>query len=129
MRNSLEELPYADRMTLIKLLLLCGVAVFAVLAYRSGGSATQRAVWRIGASLVLVLAVVSVLLPEVVTSVANAVGVGRGADLVLYVLAIAFLISVVTLFRRLAELDRRTTSLVREIALLRADRDLPGRGD
>lgn len=111
-------------MTLIKILLLGGIVVFGAVAYRSSGSAVHRAMWRLGAAAVLVLAAGGVLFPDAVTSVANAVGVGRGADLVLYVLAIAFMITVVTIFRRTAELERRTTLLTRELALLRADIDI-----
>ena len=63
------------------------------------------------------------------------VGVGRGADLVLYALVVAFLGFVVTTYLRFRDMETRYTRLARRIALDEAARDYPrtgrsgGRGD
>ena len=51
------------------------------------------------------------------TRIANEVGVGRGADLLLYTLVVTFMLVSVVLFRRLAALERRYTQLARTIAV------------
>ena len=45
------------------------------------------------------------------------IGVGRGADLVLYTLVVTFMLVSVVLFRRVGELERRFTTLARAMAL------------
>jgi hypothetical protein len=54
--------------------------------------------------------------------VAHVVGVGRGADLLLYLLAVCFLLTVTVLFRRIAELEQRCVTLTRTLALVEAER-------
>ena len=46
---------------------------------------------------------------------------GRGTDLLLYALVLAFLISVATTYRHNVAVNRRITHLAREIALARAE--------
>jgi small membrane protein len=60
---------------------------------------------------------VSVLFPGIVTWVAEQVGVGRGTDLLLYILVVAFMLVAVVLFRRIAELERKYVDLARVIAI------------
>jgi hypothetical protein len=62
-------------------------------------------------------AVVSVLFPGALTWVANRLGVGRGADLVLYIVTVAFMLVSVVLFRRLSSLERRYVTLARAQAI------------
>jgi hypothetical protein len=53
--------------------------------------------------------------------------VGRGADLLLYVLAVTVMLISVILFRRLAELERKYVALARALALREAhDSELRG---
>lgn len=105
---------------LIKILLLGAIAVFAILAFRGSRRASYRLLWRVYGVLVAVAAVVSVLFPDSLTTIAEAVGVGRGADLLLYVLVVTFMLTSVVLFRRVGVLERRYTELVRSVALQRA---------
>lgn len=59
----------------------------------------------------------AVLFPGLVTSVAKLVGVGRGADLVLYVVAVVVMYLVVNTHLRMRDLERSITELVRQQAL------------
>ena len=69
----------------------------------------------------VIVAIVSILFPQWLSYIANLIGVGRGADLLLYALVLAFLISVATTYRRNVQLNRRITHLAREITLARAE--------
>lgn len=107
----------------IQLILLAGIAVVAVLLTRSSSDARHQAIRRILLVGFVIVAVVSVFVPDWLTWLARRVGVGRGTDLLLYALVIAFLSSVATTFRRLSNLDRKITVLTRELALARARLD------
>ena len=104
-------------MTLIKLLLLAAIVAFGLLAFRGSSKAIHKVLWRAYVGVVVVSAGLSVLFPEALTRVANTVGVGRGADLLLYVLVVTFLLVTMVLFRRLNELERRYTQLARSLAV------------
>jgi hypothetical protein len=60
------------------------------------------------------------LFPLKVTAVANAVGVGRGTDLVLYVLVMVFLFTSISLYQRLHTLETQISELTRQLALMNA---------
>lgn len=108
-------------MSLIKLLLLAGVGVFGLLAHRGARTAGHRVLWRAAGLAAVAAAVLSVVFPDSLTSFAKLLGVGRGADLVLYFSVIGFLLTVVVVFRRLAELEGRCAALARAFAILEAD--------
>jgi hypothetical protein len=60
---------------------------------------------------------VGIVFPGLVTAVANAVGVGRGADLVLYVMVVVSVFVWVGVYRRLHDMEARFVELSRNIAL------------
>jgi hypothetical protein len=68
-------------------------------------------------------AIASIMFPEWLTWLANSIGVGRGADLLLYALVMAFLVTVATNYRYHVATNRKLTLLAREIALARATAD------
>lgn len=104
-------------LSLIKILLLLAILAFGLLAFRGSQRALHKVLWRGYVVLVALLAALSVVFPNSLTRVANAVGVGRGADLLLYVLVVTFMLVSVVLFRRLAELERRYVALARTLAV------------
>ena len=59
--------------------------------------------------------------PDDVTWVANQLGVGRGADLVLYLLVAGFVLATLNTYLRFREMDRRYTELARTVALREAE--------
>lgn len=105
---------------LIQFILLVAVAAIAVLLTRSTAGARHQAIRRLGLVLFVLGAVASVIFPQVLTRVANAVGVGRGADLLLYALVIAFLSYISTSHRRMNRMSRQITLLTRELTLAEA---------
>lgn len=102
---------------LIQVVLGLAVAGIGWLMLRSPGGARHQAGRRIVTLLFVLLAIVAIAVPSLTSRVAHLLGVGRGADLLLYVLVVAFLASLLTTFRRNARLERQITRLAREIAL------------
>ncbi|MGA8979404.1 MAG: DUF2304 domain-containing protein, partial [Pedococcus sp.] len=92
--------------------------------FRSNGARAQ-AIRRLGLLLFASFAVVSILIPNVWNRIAHVVGVGRGTDMVLYALVVAFLSFTVTTYLRFRELETRYTRLARRLALDEAERDFP----
>ena len=66
---------------------------------------------------------VSILVPDVWNRIAGLVGVGRGTDMVLYALVVAFLSFTVTTYLRFREFELRYTRLARRQALDEAARN------
>jgi hypothetical protein len=66
------------------------------------------------------LAVIAVLFPNSTNTLAHWVGVVRGADLLLYLLTLAFILTVMNLYIREKQNQKRTVLLARKIALLEA---------
>ncbi|WP_010203462.1 DUF2304 domain-containing protein [Salinibacterium sp. PAMC 21357] len=85
-----------------------------------GGGARHQAMQRILMLLFMVAAVSSVFLPGLWTYAANLVGVGRGADLLLYITVLVFLGFVATSYRRFRRTEKDITELARKVALLSA---------
>lgn len=106
---------------LIKLILI--LAVLALLAYSVRGRPGVRlqAGKRIGLVLFAGVNVVAVLQPDEVSDVARALGVGRGTDLVLYGLVIAFFLGTLSTYMRFKVVDRRYTELARVMAIREAE--------
>jgi len=110
----------------IQLLLLIGIALVTVLLTRSTTDARHQAVRRVLLALFALVTAAAILFPAIVGRVAELVGVGRGTDLLLYLLVIAFLSFIATSLRRVKMLDRRIAELTRELALLQARQERAG---
>jgi hypothetical protein len=112
-------------MTIVfQILAVAAVAVIAFFVLRGGG-ARHQAVRRILLVLFVIGAGVSVFFPQVLTWLANLVGIGRGTDLLLYVMVIVFLGFAATSYRRSRQLETQITELSRKIALLGAQPEQP----
>jgi hypothetical protein len=75
----------------------------------------------------LLAGAVAVIAPETADNLAHFVGVGRGADFVMYVSIVAILFVLVHYYTKFVELQRNMTQLAREMAILRAELDNHGR--
>lgn len=102
---------------LIQIILIATAVVLFVFFIRSSHSVRTQAFKRIGFVLFLILNLDAVLRPNDTTWLALKVGVGRGADLVLYLLVVAFAFYSVNTFLRFRNLERRFTDLARAVAL------------
>ncbi|WP_202919159.1 DUF2304 domain-containing protein [Saccharothrix deserti] len=106
---------------LIQFLLIGAVVVLLVFFLRHHGTTKTAAGVKIGFALFLVLAAVAVLRPTDVSKLAEFVGVGRGTDLVLYGLVVAFGFATINTYLRFKELELRYARLARAIALRNAE--------
>jgi hypothetical protein len=79
-----------DPQLTIKILLSVGVVIVGLGFAWPGRGARRLALRRIGVLLVAAAAIVAIAAPSLTDKVAQAVGIGRGADLLLYGLTIAF---------------------------------------
>jgi small membrane protein len=71
--------------------------------------------------LLLGAGAVAVIVPDIPNRVAHAVGVGRGADLVMYLAIVAVMFVLLHYYSKFVELQQKMTELTRQIAILKAE--------
>ena len=101
----------------IKVILLVSIGVVALVGLRAPRGARHVALRRIALIAFILFAGASVLFPDVWNTLANAVGVGRGTDLLLYALIVVFLGYLTSSYLRFRGLESQITLLARRIAL------------
>lgn len=100
--------------------LIAAIVVGGVVLLRTRDGHRGQAIRRLLVVALGLFAVFSVAAPSLVTSLAQLVGVGRGADLLLYALTATFFGYTVTSYRRNRHLEEQLTVLARSIALTEA---------
>jgi hypothetical protein len=110
---------------LIQYLLILAVLLLLVFFLRNHGTTRAGASVKIGFALFLVFGVFAVLFPTQVSRLAELVGVGRGTDLVLYALVVAFGFGSINTYLRFKEIELRYARLARAIALRSAESPEP----
>jgi small membrane protein len=106
---------------IIKWLLVPGVVFAVVVALRSRTSLRSQAKLKILAFLTVVAGVLAVMFPGLLQTIADVVGVTRGTDLLLYVLALVLVYSVGSAGVRFREQESRLVVLARQVALSQAE--------
>jgi hypothetical protein len=101
---------------IIRIILIVAALTVGVLLARGGG-ARYLALRRLGVLAAAIAAIASIIEPELWTRAARLVGVGRGTDLLLYVLVVASLLYLATRTARDRRTSRELTELARAIAL------------
>jgi hypothetical protein len=104
----------------IKVLLIASALLVLVLLFRHRDRVLLRAGTRLAALALFLLAVVSIVFPDIPQDVAQRVGVVRGTDLLLYLLVVVFTLSTLGLFFRLREMDHHVHQLARALAIQEA---------
>lgn len=103
---------------LIRIILLAALALIGYFAFLRRNAFPFHVVVVFA---VLAGAGVLVIFPGVAVDLAAFVGVGRGVDLVTYLVEVALLFVVVHYFTKFVDLQRQITVLARELALLKAE--------
>lgn len=106
---------------LIQYALLAGVLGMLVVFVRSQNGVRLRAGKRLGFFAFLFLNAYAVLRPGDVSRVGRFFGVGRGTDMLLYILIVTFVFVVLNFYQRLQESERRLTDLARAVAVTQAE--------
>lgn len=91
--------------------------LFLILLLSNGGGAKRQAIRRAGMFLFMAIFAFSIFFPQVWTWVANLLGIGRGTDLLLYLLVMVFIGFVVATFRKFRSFENSITLIAREIAI------------
>ena len=84
-------------------------------------SASQQAIRRLSILVALLAGFVAVLFPNYTNVVASYLGIGRGADLLLYAFVVFALFYLVHQYRRQLWQEKVTTDLARALTLARAE--------
>lgn len=107
-------------MIIVQFLLVAAFLFLLLVAIRSRTAHSVSASKKLFFMAFTFVLIVAVLAPDMVTAVANLVGVGRGTDLVLYMLAVAFGFYVVNDYLRAQDNQQQLHRLARRIAVLEA---------
>lgn len=102
---------------IIKALLIIAFVLFTVVIMRSERSARTQAFRTLALLVFLAVAIIAVLFPSLINDLATSVGVGRGADLLLYAFIIVFIGNSLTTARKRRAQDEQITELARKVAL------------
>ncbi|RRJ86765.1 DUF2304 domain-containing protein [Gulosibacter macacae] len=106
---------------IIKVVLIAAFAIAAIAIIFPGRGARGLAIRRIFWVLGLLGGIVAIAFPQLTSAVANWLGVGRGTDLLLYLLIVFFVAYVVTTSAHDRKTDRTITVLARKVALMEAE--------
>jgi hypothetical protein len=107
---------------IIQLILLVAILLVLRRLLIARNSSKTKAWKKIIAVVILLVAVVFICFPNALNEVAKFVGVGRGADLVLYGLVIAFMYEQVNGYIKDREQEKQIVVLARKIALIEANK-------
>ena len=113
----------------IKAILIALFVVFAFVLLKPGKSARTQAMRTLAMLVFFAVAVITVAFPQLINDLANAVGVGRGADLLLYALIVVFFGTMIAAARHRASTDAQITRLARHLALSKPLAPLPNESD
>ena len=105
---------------IIQLLLVLGIVVLIVSFLRNRNTMRFQAGKKVLFGAFVVLCILSVIQPELLSAIANAIGVGRGADLLLYLLVVAFAFVALNTYLKFKDMEERLTLLARRVAITEA---------
>jgi len=103
---------------LIKIMLVGAFLSMLVYFLRSGSSVHASASRRILLVGFVIAAIAAVLYPEELTVLANMLGVGRGADLLLYATVAALVFSLLVIYAKFKDAEAKIAEMARHIAIL-----------
>lgn len=101
---------------IILLLPLLGLILFFIPRLKN------RTFYRLFMIIVAIAGVLFVVFPSAADKLAHIVGVGRGADLIMYVSIMFFFVAGIILYSRIRKIEAEQTELVRKIAVQRAEK-------
>jgi small membrane protein len=107
-------------MNWIQALLIVSVLALLVYLLRSRGNARSKAWVKVGYVVFVIISIYAILRPDDTTIVANWLGVDRGADLITYMLIIAFAFTTLSAYMRFKDIELKYARLARAVALQNA---------
>ncbi|MCL3817334.1 DUF2304 domain-containing protein [Aeromicrobium wangtongii] len=113
----------------IKILLIAAFVLFALIIIIPSKGSRHLAVRRLALLAVLALGILTVIFPDITSRLAEAVGVARGTDLVLYALVVVFVGNSIFTAAKFRHHERDITQLARRLALAEAPRPTSSAAD
>ncbi|MFV8308541.1 DUF2304 domain-containing protein [Mycobacteroides chelonae] len=107
--------------TWIQPLLIVAVLLLLVYLLRSRSTAQAKAWVKLGFVVFVVAGIYAILRPNDTTTLAHWLGLGRGTDLMLYAMIIAFAFTTLSTYLRFKDLELRYSRLARAVALRGAE--------
>lgn len=106
---------------IIQVILIAAFLTLFFYVLRNRRASKLRAWKKLLLLVFIVFAAIAIIWPQTITDVAHLVGVGRGTDLLLYVLVVSFVFFVLNVYLKFKDLEQRYVKLARHIALVEAD--------
>lgn len=107
-------------MIIIQLLLIIAILTIMVRFLASRNSLQTQAWKKIILILFVMSAVAFIIHPDLLNGIANTLGVGRGADLLLYALAVSFIFVQFNNYIKDKEDNKKIVTIARKLAILEA---------
>ena len=108
-------------MIAIQIILIAAILI-VLSKFLSSRNSTQIQAWK---KIILVsftlMAIILVISPNILNGIAHILGVGRGADLLLYSLTIAFIFQQLNNYIKSKEEEKKIVTLARKIAIIEAN--------
>jgi len=108
-------------MIIIQFLLIAALLFLMANFIRSRTTSKTQAYKKLVLVIFIISAIVVVIFPEISTSFAHLLGIGRGADLLLYGLTIVVIFQLLNNYIKDKEEQKRIVVLSRKIAILEAE--------
>jgi hypothetical protein len=107
-------------MMVIQLILIAAI-LYVLISFLSSRNSSHTQAWKKIALMIIGLtAIVLILSPNLLDGIAHLLGVGRGADLLLYVLTVAFVFQQLSNYIKTKEEQKKIVILARKIAISEA---------
>lgn len=108
---------------LIRSLLIAAILWIAWYFLSSRGTSRSNAFKKVLLVAFVISAIVSILFPNLLTMLANMLGVGRGSDLLLYGLTLVVAFQLFNTYAKDKQNQKQIVHLSRKIAILEAERE------
>lgn len=105
---------------IIRAVLIVLIVIIVLWFFKQRSATKRQASGKIIVLLLFIFAIIAVLFPNITNDIAHSVGVGRGADLLLYALTITFIVSLLAQYIRRQDEHKKVEKLSRKLALLQA---------
>lgn len=105
---------------IIQIILIIAASFVVIYALTNRDTHSGRAWKKIALTLLAVGMIVAVLFPEITNLIAKSFGVGRGADLLLYLMVVVFIFYVLNSYLSQQKQRDETYRLARKLAVLQA---------
>lgn len=107
-------------MILIQLVLIVAILLLAAYLVKSRNSSKAKAYKKILLLLFVPVAIIFILFPNLASDIAHFLGVGRGADLLLYSITLVLIFVLFNNYLKDRDSQRRVVGMARKIAILEA---------